>query len=57
MLVVFAVVLVNDVVVLVNPKHLPLKFVQNQVSDTNNIVFVVVVIVIVDPRNIPLKFG
>ena len=57
MLVVFAVVLVNDVVVLVNPKHLPLKFVRNQDSDTNNIVFVVVVIVIVDTRNIPLKFG
>ena len=49
-----------DVVVVVDPRNLHLKFCKNQVSIVWNIIVVnvvVVVIVVVDPTNLTLKFG
>ena len=41
-------------------RNLPLKFVQNRVSNRSNVAFIVAVvvgIVVVDPTNLFLKFG
>ena len=58
---------VNDAdadVVVIDPKSIPLKFSQNQISNRWNIVdvieidvVVVVDIVVIDARNLPLRFG
>ena len=50
-------------VLLFYPRNFPLKFFQNRVSNTCNVVFVVVVVygmflfVVVDPTTLDLKFG
>ena len=52
---VFVLVVVN-VVLLVDPRNLSLKFGQNRFRDILNIV-VVHVVVVIDTRALPLKFG